>query len=118
MRAAEYRSSIASLRPRLQHTEYPSPSTSTVSLHAAADGVAGGAPALHDATGMSSLAGLFLLNTVLGDEEAADATELEADSPVGGFEIRSRNGDEGDDGVGEEADEPEAAEEEPWEGLR
>lgn len=65
------------------------------------------------------MAGLFLLNTVLGDDVAGAGAvagaELEADSPVGGLGIRSRNGDEGDDGVGEEEEEDE---EEGWEGLR
>lgn len=62
---------------------------------------------------MSSLAGLFLLNTVLGDDEAGAEPELEADSPVGGLGIRSRNGEEGDDGAEEEEEDDEA-----WEGLR
>lgn len=121
LRETEYRSSIASLLPLLQYTEYPSPSNSAASLHAAAaadDGVGGGAQELSDAAGISSLAGLFLLNTVPGDTDPG----AEAESPVGGFGIRNRNGDEGDEAVGddEEAEGDAAAEEDDTcdDGLR
>lgn len=59
--AAEKRSSIWCLLPRLQNTENPGPSTSKASL--AGDGAAVGETAKAiEATGMSILAGLFLFN--------------------------------------------------------
>jgi hypothetical protein len=89
----------------LQYTEYPSPSSSTTSL-AATDGVPGATKLV--ATGIASLAGLFLFRIVLGDVVDDPEAEIEGeDNPVGGFASRILKGEDGDLGEDRAAEEEE-----------
>lgn len=103
MTTAEYRSSITSLLPLLQYTEYhPSLSASTSSLLSPAAAATGVSAPKNDITGISSLAGLFLFETVGDVEGPAPPSPHALFSPLGGFCSRNLSGEDGEEDREEE----------------